>query len=329
MRLRLFGVSLMVAVAPLVAGCAQRTPEAIRPLATTPPTLSSISQGADGAPSDASRLAFAQQRYRAPVFGFVSGAIVTYATGLPSLDGAAPVSLGLTVYRPVGDVQPTRPLIVWIHGGGFTTGARNEMEATAIQYAQLGYVTASIDYRLDPGSHCVLVQAGVYSGQQAVIERARCQTAILTARDDAATAITWLRAHAADYGIDTTKVAVGGASAGAIAAIHVGETLNTPGSPAPAAVQVSAVLAMSGCNYVDGSIDRSDAPLALLASDGDALVPFGCVNATADAARAVGTPVIRSFFTGESAHAQALYAAHQPEVDRAWRQFLIDAFHLG
>jgi predicted esterase len=327
--LRTFGLSLMVAVAPLVAGCGSNGRSVIQPLVTTPPTVSTITQAADGSPSLAARLAFAQQRYRAPVFGSVSGTIVTYATGLPSLDGSPAVTLALTIYQPIGDSQPARPLVVWIHGGGFIGGGRNEMEGTAIEYAQLGYVTASIDYRLDPGSHCVLVQAGFYTGQQAITERERCQTAILTARDDAATAITWLRAHAATYGIDTTKVAVGGASAGAITAIHVGETLNTPGSPPPAAVQVAAVLAMSGCNYVDGSIDRADAPLALLASGGDPLVPFSCVNASADAAPAVGTPVIRSFFPDEAAHAQGLYVAHQAEVDRAWRQFLIDAFHLA
>jgi predicted esterase len=328
MRLRTLGLSLMVAVAPLVAGCGASGTATIGP-AVPPPTVSSIARSADGAPVVAGRLAFSQVRYRWPVFGFVSGAIVQYATGLPSLDGSPAVDLSLTIYQPIGDAQPTRPLVVWIHGGGFTTGNRNEMEGTAIAYAQLGYTTASIDYRLDPGSHCVLVQAGFYTGAKAVAERARCQTAILTARDDAAAAITWLRAHASTYGIDTTKVAVGGASAGAITAIHVGETLNTPGQPAPAAVRVSAVLAMSGCNYVDGSIDSADAPLALLASGDDALVPFSCVNATADAALAAGTPVVRSFFTAEALHAQALYAAHQAEVDRAWRQFLIDAFHLA
>jgi acetyl esterase/lipase len=328
MRLRTLGSSLMIAVAPLVASCGADTPGTIRP-AAPPPTVSTITQSADGVPVTASRLTFASVRYRGPVFGFVSGTIVQYATGLPSLDGSPALDLSLTIYRPIGDSQSTRPLVVWIHGGGFTTGNRNEMEGTAIAYAQLGYTTASIDYRLDPGSHCILVQAGFYKGAQAVAERARCQTAILTARDDAATAITWLRAHAATYGIDTTKVAVGGASAGAITAIHVGETLNTPGQPAPAAVQVAVVLAMSGCNYVDGSIDSADAPLAVLASGGDPLVPFSCVNATADAAQAVGTPVVRSFFTAEALHAQALYGAHQAEVDRAWRQVLIDAFHLG
>jgi hypothetical protein len=202
------------------------------------------------------------------------------------------------------------------------------MAAEAIAYARLGYVTASISYRLDPGNHCLQVQAGLYSGDELIAERARCERAILGARDDAAMAIAWLRAHAATYGIDPTRVAVGGSSAGAITAIHVGETLNTPGSPPPPGSQVSAVLAMSGCNYVEGSIDAADAPIAIAASGGDPLVPFACSVATADAAAAVGTDVQRHFFVLESAHAQALYAAHRDEIDRSWRLFLIDHLHL-
>ena len=150
---------------------------------------------------------------------------------------------------------------------------------------------------------------------------------MLGARDDAAMAIAFLRANAAAYGIDTGRVAVGGSSAGAITAIHVGQTLNTPGSPAPAPVRVSAVLAMSGCNYVQGSIDSFDAPVAIAASGGDPLVPFPCPVATANAAAASGTPVLRHFYELESAHAQALYAAHRDEIDRGWRLFLFD--HLG
>jgi predicted esterase len=203
------------------------------------------------------------------------------------------------------------------------------MAGVAKAYAQLGYVTASISYRLDPGNHCLQVQAGQYTGNQLATERARCETAILGARDDAAMAITWLRAHAATYGIDTTRVAVGGSSAGAITAIHVGETLNTPGSPPPASSRVSAVLAMSGCNYVAESIDSFDAPLAVSASGGDPLVPFACSVATVNAAESVGTPVVRNFFEQESAHAQALYAQHQAEIDRSWRLFLIDHLDLS
>ena len=272
------------------------------------------------------RLAFAALRYRTPIFSGASSITVTYGSA-PDFTSNAPVTLQLDLYRPLGDVATSRPLLVWIHGGAFLSGNRSQMAAESRAYAQLGYVTASISYRLDPGNHCLQVQAGQYAGDELIAERARCEKAILGARDDAATAIAWLRANAAKYGIDPTRVAVGGSSAGAITAIHVGQTLNTPGFPPPAASHVSAVLAMSGCNYVENSIDALDAPIAVSASGGDALVPFACSVATVNAAEAVGTPVVRNFYEQESAHADALYVQHQDEIDRSWRLFLID--HLG
>ena len=274
------------------------------------------------------RLAFAALRYRTPIFPGATSTTVTYGTA-PDFTTNAPVTLQLDLYRPTGDAAKSRPLLVWIHGGAFLGGNRGQMAAESRAYARLGYVTASISYRLDPGNHCLQVQAGQYTGDELIAERARCQKAILGARDDAALAIAWLRANAAMYGIDPTRVAVGGSSAGAITAIHVGQTLNTPGSPPPAASQVAAVLAMSGCSYVDNSIDAFDAPIAVSASGGDPLVPFTCSVATVNAAEAVGTPVLRHFYEQESAHAQALYAQHQGEIDRAWRLFLINHLDLA
>ncbi len=273
------------------------------------------------------RLAFAALRYRTPIFPGATSVTVTYGSA-PDLVTNAPVTLQLDLYRPTGDVATSRPLLVWIHGGAFLNGNRGQMAAESRAYAQLGYVTASISYRLDPGNHCLQVQLGLYSGAELITERARCEKAILGARDDAAMAIAWLRANAATYGIDPTRIAVGGSSAGAITAIHVGQTLNTPGSPPPAASRVSAVLAMSGCNYIDNSIDVFDAPIAVAASGGDPLVPFACSVATVNATEAVGIPVLRHFYEQESAHAQALYVQHQAEIDRSWRLFLIDHLDL-
>lgn len=274
------------------------------------------------------RLAFAALRYRTQIFPGANVTSVTYGTA-PDFNTNAPVTLQIDIYRPTGDVATSRPLLVWIHGGAFLSGNRTEMASVSRAYAQLGYVTASISYRLDPGNQCLQVQAGLYSGAQLVTERARCEKAILGARDDAAMAIAWLRVNAATYGIDPTRVAVGGSSAGAITAIHVGQTLNTAGLPPPAATRVSAVLAMSGCNYVDNSIDAFDAPIAMAASGGDPLVPFACSVATVSAAEAVGTPVLRHFFEQESAHAQSLYNQHKAEIDRSWRLFLIDHLDLA
>ncbi len=318
---------LLVAVASMAAlgACGAEVSRTVQAGA-----LSTISSPAD-ATAEGTRLGLAPQRYRSEIFG---PTVFRYAndpeyTTVPDLVTGTPTPLSLSVYTADGDTAPTRPLIVWIHGGAFLNGARTQMASVAQSYARLGYVTATIDYRLDPGNHCVEVQAGLYTGATLVAERARCERAILAARDDAAAAIAYLRAHAASYRIDTTRVVVGGASAGAITAVHVGQTLNTAGSPPPAESQVSAVLAMSGCNYIVGSIDGADAPVAMLASGFDPLVPYACAVGVVDGAAANGTPVWRNFFPNENLHAQALYAAHRDEVDRGWRLFLIDVLHLG
>ena len=54
------------------------------------------------------------------------------------------------LYQPKDDHAGPRPLIVWVHGGGFKFGTK---EAKGIQlwcktFAQRGYVCAAINYRL-------------------------------------------------------------------------------------------------------------------------------------------------------------------------------------
>jgi predicted esterase len=318
MTCRRIAASVLVPVLVFGAGmAAARSPS---------PQLGAVTQPANVS-APAARLAFANQRYRAQIFPGATSTTATYRTANDLITGL-PTALKLDLYRPAGDIATSRPLLVWVHGGGFASGNRSSMASESIAYARLGYVTATISYRLDAGNKCLLVQAGAFTGAALVTERARCERAILAARDDAAAAIAWLRANAAAYGIDATRVAIGGSSAGAVTAIHVGQSLNTPGNPPPAASHVSAVLAMSGCNYLEGSIDALDAPVAIAASGGDALVPFACSAATLDAASAVGTPVVRSYFPLESAHAEGLYLAHQAEIDRAWRAFLVEHLEL-
>ncbi|MFM7687237.1 MAG: alpha/beta hydrolase [Actinomycetota bacterium] len=281
------------------------------------------------ADTGAVRMATAPQRYRTQVFpDALPYASQVYATR-PNVVTGAPVELKVTVYTATGDTEKTRPLIVWIHGGAFMVGTRGEMAAEARAWARLGYVTATIDYRLDPGNQCLQVQFNLLPNPvDYQRERLRCQRVILAARDDAADAIAWLRTNAWRYRIDPTRIVVGGASAGAVTAVHVGQTLNAPGSPAPAASRVSAVLSMSGCNYVDNSIDAADAPIASLASGKDPLVPFACTHSVVNTAESLGTAVWRNHYTEENGHAQGLYRSHQDEVDRGWRLFLVDVLDL-
>ncbi len=96
----------------------------------------------------------------------------------------------------------------------------------------------------------------------------------------------------------------------------------------PANVKVRAAIAMSGCQFDRGSIDRNDAPISFLASGKDPLVSYRCVTATADATQKVGTVVQRIYYPSESGHAQLLYRQHQAQVDPRYEAFLIDHLDL-
>lgn len=266
-------------------------------------------------------------RYYDEIFTAASKTTVVYGSA-PDLLTGAPVNLRLDAYQPVGDTLAARPAIVWIHGGGFASGSRTNLATMSDAWARKGYVTFSIDYRLDPGNRCQGIQDGkITDPVELATETERCRRAITAAHTDALSAIRWVRANAATYGVDTTRIAVGGGSAGAVTAVNVAQWSNGDGGPAPADVEVRAALAMSGCQYDLTQIDADDAPISFLASGLDEAVPFECVTATADATQAAGTPVERIYYPTEAGHAQSLYRQHQAEVDPLWEAFLVT--HLG
>lgn len=84
-----------------------------------------------------------------------------------------------------------RPLLVYIHGGGWTTGDKKQDSAAYQAYLDKGISYAAINYRLTPGSP---LPAPVH---------------------DAARAIQFLRTKAAEWNIDTKHIALTGGSAGA------------------------------------------------------------------------------------------------------------------
>ena len=99
---------------------------------------------------------------------------------------------------------------MWVHGGSFSGGNKTSPELVdeATTFSEEGYLNVSIDYRLEsPGCSGTL---------------SNCADAIREAAADAQTAVTFLRTNAATYGIDPTRIAIGGSSAGAITALNVG-----------------------------------------------------------------------------------------------------------
>src|SRR5580698_2811050 len=91
------------------------------------------------------------------------------------------------------------PLIVWIHGGGWMEGSKEQ--PPGLKFLNHGFALASLNYRLS--------QDAIFPAQLI----------------DCKAAIRWLRAHAAENGIDPNHIAVWGASAGG----HLVALLGTTG----------------------------------------------------------------------------------------------------
>lgn len=104
----------------------------------------------------------------------------------------------LDLYLPAAG-GPPRPLIIWLHGGGWHAGDRKYFPD--LDLVNHGYVLAGVDYRWSKDAPFP----------------AQIQ--------DCKAAIRWLRAHAKEYGIDPQRIGVWGRSAGG----HLACLLGTSG----------------------------------------------------------------------------------------------------
>ena len=219
--------------------------------------------------------ASAQTDFIDPQFGFSTTSDIVYATGAVQAPSVGNKNLLLDLYQPTGAGVPAlKPGFIFIHGGGFTSGTKTNftMVQLAQLYAQRGYVCVSIDYRLtsdDPPT----------PGGTPV------NRAVAAAIEDAANAVRWMKNNAGVYGIDPTRIAMGGYSAGAITSLFTGYM--ELGSD----VEVQAVMSMAGGLYGNEAlIDAGDPPLFMFQGDVDATVPYSLATDIETAALAVGIP---------------------------------------
>lgn len=107
--------------------------------------------------------------------------------------------LKLDLFLPK-DGNALRPAVVFIHGGGWRGGNPGQFHRQAAHLASVGYVCASIEYRL--------------SGEAqfpAALEDAKC-------------AVRWMRANAEELQVDADRIAASGGSAGGHLAAMVATT---------------------------------------------------------------------------------------------------------
>ncbi|QHE70100.1 alpha/beta hydrolase [Rhodococcus sp. WAY2] len=98
--------------------------------------------------------------------------------------------VGVRFFTPENAEGPL-PVLLWIHGGGFAIGTAASSDPFCVEVVrELGCAVASVEYRLAP------------------------ETPFPGPLDDCYAALTHLHAHADDWGIDPSRIAVGGQSAG-------------------------------------------------------------------------------------------------------------------
>lgn len=107
---------------------------------------------------------------------------------VPGPEGAPDVRV--LVYLPTTTSTPF-PVLLWIHGGGYVIGSADadDLRVKGIVSA-VGCAVVSVDYRLAP------------------------ETPHPGPVEDCYAALCWLYSHAGELGVDPTRIAIGGASAG-------------------------------------------------------------------------------------------------------------------
>ena len=117
-------------------------------------------------------------------------------------------SIPVRIYRPSADSK-VRPVLVWFHGGGWVIGNLDSADfACRMLTNASGCVVVSVDYRLAP------------------------EHKFPAAADDCFAATQWVVEHADELGVDASKVAVGGDSAGGNLAAVVAQLAKEAGGPA-------------------------------------------------------------------------------------------------
>ncbi len=154
---------------------------------------------------------FASARSFALAIALAAAALFAAAPALPpgtqlaaSLPYSSPATgpLTLDLYRPAHLPEKALPVVVWIHGGGWKNGSKQNCPLKWL--AAESYAVASLDVRLLP-----------VAGWPAQLEDPRA-------------AIRWLRDHAAAYGLDPRRIVIAGGSSGG----HVAALVGTTSAPA-------------------------------------------------------------------------------------------------
>lgn len=219
-------------------------------------------------------------RYYDKIFSPTTPATVQYGSALNS--SGSNQTLSMDIYQPAGDSAAKRPLLILAFGGAFLAGSRSSPDMVHLgkEFAERGFVTATIDYRLNPFiADSIDLSEAIFTGVQ------DAKAAIRYFYKDAVTANT--------YRVDTNQIYFGGTSSGAIIGTHLGyvtNTFNTPlwlnnviasigglegnsGNPGYSS-GISGIINLCGAILDTSFIDSGEIPMVSMHGNQDAGVPY-------------------------------------------------------
>jgi acetyl esterase/lipase len=197
----------------------------------------------------------------------------------PNADGVVSPLL-MDIFVPPDAATAPRPTIVEVHGGAFVGGSRTDEDWDAQQCALYGYVGVTIDYRL---------------AAMAVASNATDPALAAAATLDAQQSVRFLKANAATYGVDPTRIAMLGNSAGGALALGTAVAADIPYSSPLSSYSPSIAAAVSTGAFLtpalsDLTLTDSDAPslMFMYAYDTASHITAAYAFATCDALRLAG-----------------------------------------
>jgi poly(3-hydroxybutyrate) depolymerase len=197
--------------------------------------------------------------------------------------------LEVDIYQPLNDTASLRPLVIVAHGGSFIGGSRTGTDVVPMckDFAKLGYVAASIEYRIGM-SNFPFPGPGQSDATEAVVR----------AVQDARAAVRYFRKNVVEsgntYKIDTSNIYMAGVSAGGFVALQLAyldqaseipSFVNMTNNGLAGGIEgesgnlgysskVKAIINIAGAIGDTSWIQAGDIPVLSLHGTADATVPF-------------------------------------------------------
>ena len=220
-----------------------------------------------------------------------------YAPEPDALDDDTSSDKTLDIYLPAVKRHKKLPVLVFVHGGGFSGGDKQGTAAICAKIAMQGFAVVSINYWLTLKHHKVSgasatanMSKGIPSNKQF---HPALQQAVRNASNDLISSLKWLKKNARKYHLDASKVALSGGSAGAMTVLH------TAYASGQKVIPIQGVVDLWG-GLEDVSIIKKGAPPILIYhGDKDKLINVAFAYALEAQMDDIGTPCILHIMQGK------------------------------